>query len=187
MATSWGGARFGPAGWWSGSGSGWMRAPTWMRPARCPALPGGGHTGPSSRSRSLTATGSECTKARSVAAAGSTRAHALRGVMKVTGTQEQPQPKDLTTGERLKMTLGAVAQGIRYTLKGEHQTEGKAELTVAPEDVERIIAGWPDAQKNVARQLLEKYGPPNEATPTRLFWHNNRPWKRIELTSDAVG
>jgi hypothetical protein len=34
--------------------------------------------------------------------------------------------------------------------------------------------------------MLEKYGPPNEATPTRLFWHRNRPWKRTELTSDAV-
>jgi hypothetical protein len=84
------------------------------------------------------------------------------------------------------MTLGAVAQGIRYTLKGEHQTEGKAQLTVEPEDVERIIAGWPAPQQNVARQLLAKYGPPNEATPTRLFWHHNRPWKRTELTSDAV-
>jgi hypothetical protein len=52
--------------------------------------------------------------------------------------------------------------------------------------VEQIIAGWPGPQQNVARQLLAKYGPPNEATPTRLFWHHNRPWKRTELTSDAV-
>jgi hypothetical protein len=106
--------------------------------------------------------------------------------MKVTGTQEQPQPKDLTTGERLKTTLGAVGQGIRYTVKGEHETEGKAHLRVEPAEVERIIDGWPDAQKNVARQMLDKYGPPNEATPTRLFWYRNGPWKRTELTSDAV-
>jgi hypothetical protein len=75
-------------------------------------------------------------------------------------SHQQPQPKDLSTAERLKMTLGAVAQGIRYTLKGQHQTEGKAQLTVEPEDVERIIAGWPGPQQNVARQLLAKYGPP---------------------------
>jgi hypothetical protein len=91
-----------------------------------------------------------------------------RGEGKVTGSQDQPQPKDLSTAERLKTTMGAVAQGIRYTLKGQHQTEGKAEFIVEPEDVERIIAGWPAPQQNVARQLLEKYGPPNEATPTRL-------------------
>ena len=101
-------------------------------------------------------------------------------------SHQQPQPKDLSTAERLKTTMGAVAQGIRYTLKGQHQTEGKAEFTVEPEDVERIIAAWPGPQQNVARQLLDKYGPPNEATPTRLFWHHNHPWKRTELTSDAV-
>jgi hypothetical protein len=52
--------------------------------------------------------------------------------------------------------------------------------------VEQIIDNWPEAQQNVARQMLAKYGPPNEATPTRLFWYRNRPWKRTELTSDAV-
>jgi hypothetical protein len=101
-------------------------------------------------------------------------------------SHQQPQPEELSTAERLKMTGGAVAQGIRYTLAGEHQTEGKAQLTVELEDVERIVADWPAPQQNVARQLLAKYGPPNEATPTRLFWHHNRPWKRTELTSDAV-
>jgi hypothetical protein len=109
----------------------------------------------------------------------------LEGVSTMT-SHDQPQPKDLTTAERMKMTLGAVAQGIRYTVKGEHQTEVKAEFTVEPADVEQIIAGWPKAQQNVARRLQNKYGPPNEATPTRLFWHNNGPWKRTELTSDAV-
>jgi hypothetical protein len=108
--------------------------------------------------------------------------------MNVSGSQnpDQPQPKDLSTAERLRMTLGAVAQGIRYSLKGEHETEGKAALQVDPADVEQIIAAWPEAHRNVARQMLAKYGPPNEATPTRLFWSRNGPWKRTELTSDAV-
>jgi hypothetical protein len=66
------------------------------------------------------------------------------------------------------------------------QTEGKAELTVELADVERITAAWPGPQQNVARQMLAKYGQPNEATPTRLFWHRNHHWKRTELTSDAV-
>jgi hypothetical protein len=101
-------------------------------------------------------------------------------------SHQQPQPEELSTAERLKMTGGAVAQGIRYTLAGQHQTEGKAALRVNQEDVEQIIADWPKPQQNVARQMLDKYGPPNEATPTRLFWHRNHPWKRTELTSDAV-
>jgi hypothetical protein len=89
------------------------------------------------------------------------------GVMKVTSSHHdnQPQPTELTTPERLKMTGGAVAQGIRYTVAGEHETEGKAALRVRQEDLERIIEGWPAPQRNVARQMLDKYGPPNEATP----------------------
>jgi hypothetical protein len=77
-------------------------------------------------------------------------------------SHDQPQPKDLSTAERLKMTLGAVAQGIRYTLKGEHQTEGKAELTVEPADVEQITTPGP---RNVARQLPVKYGPLRRPRP----------------------
>jgi hypothetical protein len=83
----------------------------------------------------------------------------LKEVRSMTSHQ-QPQPEELSTGERLKTTMGAVAQGIRYTLKGEHQTEGKAALQVNLADVERIIANWPAPQQNVARQLLAKYGPP---------------------------
>jgi len=99
---------------------------------------------------------------------------------------EQPQPKDLDTGQRMATTARAVIDGIAREARGEHETEGGARQTVAAAEVERIIAGWPDAQKNVARQMLAKYGAPNEATPTKLFWYRNGPWKRTELTSDSV-
>jgi len=48
------------------------------------------------------------------------------------------------------------------------------------------IEDWPEAQKNIANQMIEKYGPPNEATNTKLFWYRNGPWKRTELSRDAV-
>jgi hypothetical protein len=99
---------------------------------------------------------------------------------------DTPQPTELGTGERLAMTGRAVAQGVRYTVKGEHETVGGTAMVVAPADAERIVAGWPQAQKKVAQQMLARYGPPNEATPTRLTWYRNRPWKRTEITSDVV-
>ena len=34
--------------------------------------------------------------------------------------------------------------------------------------------------------MIEKYGPPNEGTPTKLFWYNNHPWKRTEIDADPV-
>ncbi len=104
----------------------------------------------------------------------------------MTKREEQPQPKDLDTGERMATAGRAVMQGIAHEARGEHETEAGARHTVDPAEVERIIAGWPEAQKNVARQMLAKYGPPNEATPTKLFWYRNGPWKRTVLSSDVV-
>ncbi len=102
------------------------------------------------------------------------------------GPHEQPQPTELGTGQRLATTGRAVAQGVRHKLAGEHETQGGADLLVDPADAAAIIARWPQAQKKVAEQMLAKYGPPNEATPTRLIWYRNRPWKRTEITSDVV-
>ncbi|MBT2523287.1 hypothetical protein [Arthrobacter sp. ISL-28] len=101
-------------------------------------------------------------------------------------TAPEFQPKDLDTGERLATAGRAVAQGIRYKAKGEHETQRGVELTVEEADAVAVIKDWPEAQKKVAEQMLAKYGPPNEATPTRLTWHRNGPWKRTEITSDAV-
>jgi hypothetical protein len=85
------------------------------------------------------------------------------------------------------MTTGrAVAQGIAHELRGEHETEEGTHQQTTPAEIERIIAGWPEAQRNIARQMLDKYGPPNEATSTKLFWYRNGPWKRTILSSDVV-
>jgi hypothetical protein len=94
--------------------------------------------------------------------------------------------RDLNTAERLTTTLRAVAQGVTHEGTGKHETEQAARQQASLEEVERIVEKWPDAPRNVARQMLEKYGPPNEATPTKLFWYRNGVWKRTEITSDAV-
>jgi hypothetical protein len=103
-----------------------------------------------------------------------------------TKRQEQPQPLDLKTGERLGSTARAVGQGIAHELRGEHETQKGARQTVAAGEVEKIVESWPVAQKNIAGQMIEKYGLPNEATPTKLFWYGNGPWKRTELSRDVV-
>ncbi len=100
--------------------------------------------------------------------------------------EEQPQPKDLDTGERMATTGRAVVQGIAHEARGAHETEEGVRHRVDVAEVETILEDWPDAQKNVAHQMLEKYGPPNEATPTKLFWYRNGPWKRTILDKDTV-
>ncbi|MBA3780074.1 MAG: hypothetical protein H0X16_12410, partial [Chloroflexi bacterium] len=94
--------------------------------------------------------------------------------------------RDLDTPERIATTFRAVAQGVAHEVRGEHETQAGTRHKVDVAEAERIIEDWPDAPKNVARQMLEKYGPPNEATPTKLFWYRQRPWKRVEVAADPV-
>jgi len=89
--------------------------------------------------------------------------------MTETKRQRQPQPLDLDTGERLRTTGRAVAQGIAHTLKGDYTSQKGEREAVPDEQVEKILENWPGPQKNVANQMIAKYGYPNEATSTRLF------------------
>lgn len=99
---------------------------------------------------------------------------------------DDSQPKELATRERLATTGRAVAQGIAHEAKGDHETEQGANHHVEMSVARAIVEPWPNAQKNIAIQMLDKYGAPNEATATKLFWYRNAPWKRTVLTTDVV-
>lgn len=104
----------------------------------------------------------------------------------MTKTHDDPQPLDLDTAERLATTGRAVVQGVALEARGEHEVEEAPRERVSAPEVERIIARWSEPPKQIARQMLDKYGLPNEATPTKLFWYRNGPWKRTEVTSEVV-
>ena len=57
---------------------------------------------------------------------------------------------------------------------------------VAMEMVDQILSAWPDVSREVAQTVMEKYGPPQEATASFLVWHHNGPWKRTILNRDPV-
>ncbi len=52
--------------------------------------------------------------------------------------------------------------------------------------LEQLTANWNETARNAARQMFEKYGPPQEVTASRLVWHDNRPWKRTEVINQDV-
>jgi len=54
------------------------------------------------------------------------------------------------------------------------------------EMVDDIVSAWPDVPREVAQTVMDTYGPPQEATPSRLIWFNNSPWKRTILYRDVV-
>jgi len=101
-------------------------------------------------------------------------------------TDRDQGPKDIDTGERMAVLAGATADAMKLKGQGEHETEKGAEQKVDPDHVTMVIENWPKPAKMGAEQMMEQYGPPNEATPTKLFWYRNGPWKRTELTSDEV-
>lgn len=95
-------------------------------------------------------------------------------------------PEDVPTSERMATITRASADSMKHRAAGERETEAGAEHLVPLDEALRIVEGWPTAPREGARQLLEQYGPPNEATPTKLFWYQTGPWKRILVTSDIV-
>jgi hypothetical protein len=95
-------------------------------------------------------------------------------------------PEDIDTRERIGVLTSATADALGHRARGEHETEHGARQRLDASEMEAIVADWPDAPRKIAHQMLEQYGPPNEGTPTKLFWYRNGPWKRTELTSDVV-
>lgn len=42
-----------------------------------------------------------------------------------------------------------------------------------------ITATWPEESREAAQLVLDKYGEPDELTPSQLIWHQPGPWKRM--------
>lgn len=92
----------------------------------------------------------------------------------------------LSTGER--MASLATSKTSASAIKARHglAEERGGGTTLSLHEAEAIVADWPEAPRLAARPLFERYGPPHEGTPTKLFWYRVDPWARIELTADEV-
>lgn len=78
-----------------------------------------------------------------------------------------------------KLVTAATAMASRVKAGSDPAAIEKPTATVVDiTQVEALTEDWPEMAKRSARQTIEKYGPPNEATPSHLVWFNNGPWKR---------
>ncbi|MFC4321212.1 hypothetical protein [Litchfieldia salsa] len=86
--------------------------------------------------------------------------------------------------EKLKTAATAMMSDFKV------QTFGGAEKTtdtvVAMDTVSSIIDDWNAMSKKAANLTIKQYGPPNEATQSRLIWYNNGPWKRTIVYRDEI-
>lgn len=52
--------------------------------------------------------------------------------------------------------------------------------------IEQILSAWEKQQREAALTIIQKYGYPQEAIPSRLIWYHNGPWKRTVVLRDAA-
>jgi hypothetical protein len=52
--------------------------------------------------------------------------------------------------------------------------------------IESILSHWQGKPLEGAKKMIKKYGLPHEATPSRLIWFNNGPWKRTIVYKDPI-
>ncbi len=53
-------------------------------------------------------------------------------------------------------------------------------------DAQSAISGWPPKPQEVGREMIQKYGQPDEVTASMLIWNSNGPWKRTILYREEV-
>lgn len=59
--------------------------------------------------------------------------------------------------------------------------------TATQRDVEEILGDWPEEATEVAEKVIDDYGEPDEAVPSRLIWFDTGPWKYTVVYREGVG
>jgi hypothetical protein len=91
------------------------------------------------------------------------------------------------TGAALVLAVGSIAWAQMQQPDGKRAEQRAAGLSRATEnDVNQFISKWPEKNREVAETIIAKYGLPHEATPMRLVWWNNGPWKFTMLVNHEI-
>lgn len=93
--------------------------------------------------------------------------------------------QDMGAMERMGSLMTTKASAIKHKLANSKDDFG-SDYTIDPSDTSGIIKDWPAAPRKVAEKLIDNYGEPNEATPTKMFWYNQGNFTRIVLTKDEI-
>jgi hypothetical protein len=81
----------------------------------------------------------------------------------------------------LKLTMGIA---LFLAIQSISYSQGKSKVSNG--ETKQILSAWSGKPKEVADEMIKKYGNPNEATPSMLIWYNNGPWKKSILSKEEV-
>ena len=91
----------------------------------------------------------------------------------------------MDTVDRMKQAVQGTASAIGKKMSGtggEQPTHGRVDAAI----VDGITESWAAIPKKVAGKMIERYGLPNEATPSRLIWFDTGLWKRTIVYRDEI-
>lgn len=60
------------------------------------------------------------------------------------------------------------------------------ETQIDEQTVDEIVSEWPDEPAEIADELRQTYGTPDEVAPSELLWYGTDQFKRTELYRDGV-
>ena len=56
----------------------------------------------------------------------------------------------------------------------------------ARSDAQSVLSAWPAKPQEVGREMIQKYGQPDEVTASMMIWNGKGPWKRTILYREEV-
>jgi hypothetical protein len=92
----------------------------------------------------------------------------------------------IPTQERLKSMAVVKSAAERLQAEGAASTTLAQQHSVPLHEARTIVGAWSNAPKKTAEVILDHYGPPDEATASKLFWHGVGPWSRMDITADQA-
>ncbi|MBA3526569.1 MAG: hypothetical protein H0T82_06575 [Sphingomonas sp.] len=90
-----------------------------------------------------------------------------------------------------RTTIGMLALGGASLLSGCAVPAAGSQSPMAVRQmsaagVQSMVAGWPEASRIAAMDMMRKYGPPQEVTASMLMWRNNGPWKWTTVSRETI-
>lgn len=89
---------------------------------------------------------------------------------------------------RMLMSAAALAVLMPAAAQAQHQMAQEDGEIEAPsvEQVEAMVAEWPETPRKAATTMIEKYGAPDGVTSDMIVWNDNGPWKQTIVYSEPI-
>ncbi len=65
-------------------------------------------------------------------------------------------------------------------MKSDNHANGYGQMKMRMDE----LRSWPMSSQMAVKEMTEKYGEPNESTPTMMVWNNNGIWKKTIISKE---